>query len=379
MNLILSVAHVYDIVFFTRLLSMLPQRYIKRSIMLIKTTPYLQTRLERITQHISCLNTSILICDKEYIYDYRPSQFVGRSRHPIRSYLSWLRSNVSPENILISNDKSALMSNIELNYFNHAILVQQKADLVFDESLYKFLPLKSLVFSLTAILAGGCPVVFSQLEGTQKRQLRIQLVYKRQPKIILHSSHIYSTLPFIDLGSLPIPESTQKGRPVIFGSAFFSWGLKSYQLERLVLFYLSCTKALRCERYIYIPHPLEKTAEYSYLVDNLQVQLEYIEVDQFLSAEDYCLNNYPLCTISIGSTASKSAFQMGIASIVGYRYIFQDQALETAYDEIFDDVDQAIHFSNFECSERPLFAITPPRGPSIKTFLRLIDSFGFQE
>ncbi|MDC3217301.1 hypothetical protein OAU21_02340, partial [Gammaproteobacteria bacterium] len=97
-------------------------------------------------------------------------------------------------------------------------------------------------------------------------------------------------------------------------------------------------------KFYYIAHPKEKD-EFEELNNIFENNLNLIE--GFLNSEHYLVENNDIAhCFSIGSTSSKSAYQMGFNSKVAYRSIFKGNQIVDGFDSIFEDIDESIHIND---------------------------------
>lgn len=336
-TIVFSIAHVYDLVFFYRIVkeTNIKKKYHVKVIFFVHA--FFNNKMELARSLLSKISKDITYVDSSQTPYYQKNLFKN-------IYLGFKLKNLLKKYFLKNDpillvDKSHLHSNILLNYFNSPILFQF-FNKKFDKAAYKKNFSKTLVANLINFFLNNRPIKIFQLKNT--RSVENYVLNLEHVKVLYITDSSKKNFKGI---SFSRPEITSNNKIVIFGGRYLGWGLKEETLKKIRKYYLSIYIEFKdIYKFYYLAHPKEKD-EFMELNNIFENKLNLVQ--DFLNSEHYLVENNDIAhCFSIGSTSSKSAYQMGFNSKVAYRSIFQDDEIVKGFDSIFEDIDESIHINN---------------------------------
>ena len=163
---------------------------------------------------------------------------------------------------------------------------------------------------------------------------------------LLFQTRLNSIKPRITLP--PLNNINPGNKIVIFGSRYNSWCyLNSISKEKIFSFYRKINNIFSNYLFFYIPHPFEKGIEFNEIQSIFEGKLK-LENSKVSSETFLYFNRDIFLCLSIGSTSSHSAYEMGFNSKVFYKLLNFNDNITKTYDQIFYDMPENFHINNFE-------------------------------
>ena len=331
--LYLYAMHRYDLVFFYRLLNSTSRQKSRHEfdVVLIVTEKVYQ--IPHVKRFLSELGETLLIAPV-----LTPSNVhFGERLMSLMRLRRWHRNNVNHKAPVVMLDKSMPESRFFLKRHRKALLVRQV------ESTDKY---------TLDLLATGKDMFLSLVLGGYTAR-HMSGVEKGDPKAVVFRGHqhikiAYQTVVEKSDGDIALPTifSQAKNRILIFGSRFLEWPYfqgKSFssRLNIVSNIYQTLATQYSDHEFIYLPHPREGGTEYE-LIQKI-VKTEMLVPKNYFSAEHFLLENRDIAhTISLGSTASLSAYLMGFSVKVFFPLLAFDASVAAAYANIFEPADTSI-------------------------------------
>ena len=240
------------------------------------------------------------------------------------------------EYILVTPDKSTLISNILLSNFKNKILLQYPFD---DSDLYK--RSKILTFYVN---------IYCHLFKLNKVFVDLHKE-KEVEKLITLKTSIKDTF-FIEKtskgGSVVFPSNTiyNGNEIIIFGSRFIDWKFSTTKLvDEIIIIFKNIKKNYPNASYMYIPHPRESGEELKLLQDIFEKRL--IVKNKIIPGELILqqVEKNMFC-ISIGSTLSRQAYLNGFRSYTFYKSLTLNRHIKDALDKIHSNLPKEYFLKN---------------------------------
>ena len=334
-TLIFSIAHSYDLVFFYRLVmeSNYKEKYIIK--ILFQEHKYFKGKMPIVNRILLAISDKVVYVKNDQI----PRHSINLVKHVFLAYKMkrLIRDNFNKKDRLLILDKSSYSSNILLSYFNRSVLFQFPENNK-DSSSYELYILKNLLIYVYHAVINIPKIKVLKLINSKKIVEEFIVDFKNIDRVFIAS----------DKGSRSINFSTQvnaskSNKVVIFGSRYNQWNLKSSTLTKINTYYENIYHTFKDKYlFVYIKHPLEQGSELKEMQEVFHNSL-FLETS-CINSEHYLIENQDVAfCFSIGSTSSKSAYQMGFNSKVGYKWILSDTNMIPAFDNIFDDIADDIH------------------------------------
>ncbi len=259
----------------------------------------------------------------------------------------WIRRELDPKAILISLDKTSLISRVVLKQHRKIILIQQFNSI--DES-YKFSIRFFLLDSLRAIFSSGLLMKHYVNIKSHGMIRALSFFHFNKPRNIIYITEKISIKPSMSLPK--IKKQAEAKKVVIFGSRFLSWDMfselpKHIFADRIQSIYRQISKNLAVDYEVfYFPHPLEQGLEFELINKEFDGNLRVVK--NYFSSEEFLLKNSDIAmTFSLGSTSSHSAFSMGFNSKVLYKLLKLKSSIEETYNNIFSGFPNAFFVKEY--------------------------------
>lgn len=241
------------------------------------------------------------------------------------------------DSVLISNDKSTFFSSILLANFDRKILLQDP-------------PLKGIErdyrFDWYRTVGRG---VYNALTGAKHSVVYRNRVADRQIwhcAIVRNDSPVIYRTPRRDIANVSLPPVATGGgnKLVIFGSRYKGW--QCFEQDRhgaeavIHDVYRAVFARFQGLEWIYKPHPLESGKEFDEI--NRLAGGRLVWVGNSRNAELFLMENPDIdYCFSLGSTASRSAYDMGFSSRCFLKMLPMAPSVRAAYMSIFSDMPAA--------------------------------------
>ena len=335
-TIVFSIAHVYDLVFFYRIVkeTSIKKEYHVKVIFFLHT--HFNNKIDTVKDLLSKISNDIIFVDTAHIPYYQKN--IVKNIYLGLKLKNLLKKYFLKSDAMLIVDKSHLHSHILLNFFNNPILFQFFSK--FDEAQYKKRFLKTMAANLINFFLNNSFIKIFQLKNT--RTVENYVSNLKRIKILYITNSINKNLKSINFSK---PEISSDNKIVIFGGRYLGWDLQKQTLEKIRKYYFAIYSEFKdIYKFYYIAHPKEKD-EFEELNNIFENNLNLIE--GFLNSEHYLVENNDIAhCFSIGSTSSKSAYQMGFNSKVAYRSIFKGNQIVDGFDSIFEDIDESIHIND---------------------------------
>ncbi len=330
--------HRYDVIFYTRLLDSMQVGRIEVTLII----PEYLLDIPAVSAHVHLHFKRILVI---------PTRGFGQTNliSKFNSWFAlrgWYNKNINRNSTLVSLDKSSLLSRFFLGRSRKCLLIQQKENIGKNYALDVWASLKDFI---RCLVVGACFAshYVSRGYGAAIGGLKVISYGKKDHFRIIRHSPSQS-----DPSQLHLPPlKRMEGRKVvIFGSRFLSWPYFNsvgvdVRIGKLRGIYDRIRGSLWGSTFIYIPHPLEKGEEITFLRDIFGATLS-VDTECF-SAEHFLYNNRDVSlTFSIGSTSSRSAYCMGFPSKVFYQLLDFPSDVVSVYDDIFFGISDRSFFAS---------------------------------
>jgi len=225
--------------------------------------------------------------------------------------------------ILITTDKSTLISNVILSRVKESILLQYPISLS---------PSLKINYALTLYCNFFCHILKINKVIVNKYtedEIEHQISLKKNVSNLLYIEETSEG----DFLSIPFEKKAKGEEIVIFGSRFLDW---KFSTPKMVKEVVDCFEKLKARfpyaGYQYIPHPRESNKEVALLQSIFNNEMIVMEANVPAELLLQQIKNNKFC-ISIGSTASKQAYLRGFKSYVLYKMLFTKDIVD-----IFDSV-----------------------------------------
>jgi hypothetical protein len=332
-TLIFSIAHSYDLMFFYRLVmeSNYKEKYIIK--ILFQEHKYFKGKMPIVNRMLLAISDKIVFVKNDQI----PRHSINLFKHVFLAYKMkrLIRYNFNKKDRLLILDKSSYSSNILLSYFNRSVLFQFQNK---KSSSYELYILKNILIYIYHAVINIPKIKVLKLINSEKIIEEFIVDLKNIDKVFIANDKGPRSINF------SIVDNTIKSNKiVIFGSRYNQWNLKSSTLTKINTYYENIYNTFKDKYlFVYIEHPLEKGSELKEMQEVFDNSL-LIET-RYLNSEHYLIENKDTAyCFSIGSTSSKSAYQMGFNSKVGYKWILSDTNIILGFDSVFDDIADDIH------------------------------------
>ena len=336
-TLIFSIAHTYDLIFFYRLVmeSNYKEKYIIK--ILFQEHKYFKGKMPIVNRLLLAISDKVVYVKNDQI----PQHSINLVKHVFLAYKlkRLIRDNFNKKDRLLILDKSSYSSNILLSYFNRSVLFQFP-DSHENLSVYKLYLSKNILVNIyhavinipkikvIKLINPGSKKILEEFIVDFKNIERVFIANDKSPRSINFSTQV---------------NASKSNKIVIFGSRYNQWDLKSSTLTKINTYYENIYHTFK-DRYlfVYIKHPLEQGSEFKEMQEVFHNSL--LLETRCLNSEHYLIENKDTSyCFSIGSTSSKSAYQMGFNSKVGYKWILSDTNMIPAFDNILYDIADDIH------------------------------------
>lgn len=362
-SLFLYIGHPYDLAFFRRLIPLLRASGDIRVKILLAKTGYFRD-FERIEESLQAISERHTILEPGELprYGYHALRNLFRARR----FLKRLAGIADPKDILLSLDKSEFLSNLVLSRFSRAVLFQFPEPPDAGDG-YEPDATRTAIANLYNRLTGSKRVSIFHNTGSKGHIYRVRTVDPHY-KVIRISDDPTE-------GNIVLPQvASQNSSPkvLILGSRYSQWKyLDRAEGKRIVCeTYASIAGLLPRHAFAYKPHPLEDGTEFREISASVGRPMENVGIR--LNAEMYLIENPDIeYVFSIGSTSSKSAYDMGFNSRVFYPLLPLPEQVRTTYDEIFPDmpadffIRKPVDLTSLKCMKPS----TPPRLDPLKETL----------
>jgi hypothetical protein len=341
-TLVLSVSHSFDLIFFLRLVreSTIKQDYSLKII--FQEHDYFDGKFGIAKKIFKEISDDVILVKK--------AEIPGYGRNIIKNLLLALKfrkiliKDACESDTLLILDKSTYKANILLSYFKNSILFQfpngqtNAKKYILD---YK----ENILIKIYHRMLNLHPVEVRKLRDAEKLIQEYFVDLPRVKKLYITHANTPDSIRF----SSNIKKSSSR-KIVMFGSRYLEWNLEKETIKKIHTYYKNIYNEFKDEvKFLYIAHPLEKGREFgevsSLFESNIKKETSYLNTEHFL------LENLDVIhCFSIGSTSSKSAYQMGFNSKVAYKSLLSETRMIDGFERIFEDVTDNIHI-DYECIE----------------------------
>jgi hypothetical protein len=334
-TLILSIAHPYDLIFFLRLAreSTIKQGHLLKII--FQEHNYFIGKEKLAKDILKEISENFVFIRNNEIPSYGKN--ILKNLILALKLKKTLKTAVSRSNQLLILDKSTLKANILLSYFEAPILLQFPVNETDTKNWVLFLK-KQFLINIYHTFLNLHPVKVWKLKNSEKLIEQYFINFPNLRKV--HISNIQ------DQGSINFSSiiKTQPSQNIaIFGSRYLGWNLPVEAIEKIHKYYRNIYDVFKDKAsFIYIAHPLEKGREFEEVSDIFKKNIK--NETSYLNSEHFLLENLHLShCFSIGSTSSKSAYQMGLNSKIAYRSILSGTGIVDAFASVFADLPDHMH------------------------------------
>lgn len=341
-NLVLYIGHPFDLAYFMRLLPLINEKK-QFYVTAIVAKGYYFKDMDNLNELLNKISDECFVIPDNKIPGY--------SRHLLKGikntlFVKKLIRNIDKNNsILISIDKSQFIANYLNSHFKKIILIQGVDPL--DLKDYKPAYLKMAWFNLINIITGS-KLIFLRHNKKSSGHIWHYTVYNLKPAIcyLTEDESVKNRIVLPEIAS----ENKSK-RIIIFGSRYNDWKFinnNKSEIKTLVfLFYKNLKQTFPEHIFYYKPHPRENGSEYAEINQIFDNQL--INVGISLNSELFLIENNDIehC-FSLGSTSSRSAYEMGFSSKVFYKLLNFEKEIEKVFDGIFSEMQRTFFIKDLQ-------------------------------
>ena len=347
-KIIFYISHIYDIVFFMRVNEILSNFKISIKLEILLHPKFVKNK--KVLNLLSNNFHNYKIIPFDLIYTINPLKNIIRS-----VFLKiWFKKLEIKNHLFVTLDKSQFVSKFLLNRFKDIVLIQQVED---EMRGYKINIKLNIYYNILNLLSSSKFMKYYSLENSGNHIYK-HVFFRYNRPFLLFQTRLNSFNPRFTLPLLSNIKTSNK--IVIFGSRFNSWSYLNSKSKRHILnFYQSINILYPNYIYFYIPHPLEKDSEFNEIQSIFNGKLKF--VNSYVSSESFLYFNRDIyMCLSIGSTSSHSAYEMGFNSKVFYKLLNLDKNIAYTYDQIFTGLPSKFFISEFDEISVPVYKKDEP-------------------
>lgn len=340
MRILVSIIHPFDIYYFARLFELASRNFKIHTHAVVAKLGYLE-KIENLEAILGEFFDSyelfspatVPVYGRDVFRTLRKAKFLQKKivRHKQTCEAAFLL------------DKSTLWSNIIIGNFDDVALLQAEDKVNLKE--YRRAHLKTLAVTVYNFFSGGLPAGI-YLGRQSKGHLMQFCLADGRFEVFKISGKSPARI------QLPTVPNAGTGKSVlILGNRYLDWNFwgesKEEGLEIIREIYAELFKRYSEVPIYYKPHPMETGAEFSELNKIAQGQLGLESAT--VSAEMLLLRKVDIgYCFSIGSTASRSAHEMGYPSQVFFRQLPLPASVMSSFDGIFEGLPESFFYSPSE-------------------------------
>ena len=348
-HLVLYIGHPFDLAFFLRLIPLIntEKRFFVTAI--VARGNFFRD-MDRLGDILTDIADNKILIPMDKIPGYGKNLFRGMKNTLYVKRL--IRGLDKRRSVLISVDKSQFIANYLNSHFNKTILIQTENTLDLGED-YKPAYLRILWYNLVNILSGSNLVWLMHNRRSSGHMWHYTVLNSRAIEFYITDNKTVGnriSLPEVCSGK-------KSGKVLIFGNRFNDWKFISGKREeirkRIFEFYRNLKDSFCGHTFYYKPHPRERGSEYAEIDSIFNGRL--IDVGINLNAELFLVENDDIeYCFSLGSTSSRSAYEMGFSSKVFYKRLGFEPAIKKVFDEIFHEMPKGFWVEDINEINRPL-------------------------
>ena len=337
-TLVVSIAHSYDLIFFLRLVreSTIKQDYLLKVI--FQEHNYFIGKMEIATGILKEISDDIIFINNVEIPNY--GRNIVKNLLLAYKFRKKIKNNFSNGDTLLILDKSTYKANQLLSYFKSSILFQFPNEATNSEKYILYFQ-KHFLINLYHMIFNMHPIKVKKLKNSEKLIEEYFINLPSAKKIYISNIQNHDSINFSS-----VVNHMSSNKIAIFGSRYLGWNLTKETVKKIHTFYRNIYNEFKNDAtYLYVSHPLEKGLEFeeisSIFENNIKNETSYLNSEHFL------LENLDVShCFSIGSTSSKSAYQMGFNSKVAYKSLLSETNIIYAFDRVFEDIPSHVHIAH---------------------------------
>jgi len=343
-KVILFIGHTFDLAFFMRLIPLINSDNDFEITAIVAKGKYFR-EMHNLGNYLKEITHSSICIQQNRIPAY--------SRNIIKSLFNTFRlkrklnSQDFSSSLLISLDKSTFLANYLLSKFKNVILIQTKESNDNDlKKHFRIRLLRTIWFNILNLLTNSKYTTLYVNKGSCNRVHQFRIL---KPEHYTIYRNLTSKRNKIILPS--VANSNKSNKVLIFGSRFYGWAYfyeyYDFNRSKIISFYTCLHELYPNYEFLYKPHPKEEGKEFDEI--NKVFGGKLINLGISLNAEMYLLENkdIDLC-VSINSTSSISAFEMGFNSKVFYKILKFPDSLVYDMDLRFNDAPNDIFITSLD-------------------------------